>query len=176
LGLAGCQVRSPQGKAIASYLIAETIIAPDGTSNVITYFVDAGRRHATHPRHHGPSNRKPTLVCGDGLYILGMVMPGGEIQIRRSTDGAVWADAALPARMAVSTRSCPCGSEMGKRNLAATSTTQAGLGHSLSSDAGMSFASASAALASDHASRSALACPTAKHRCYLAFGDYPSKR
>ena len=32
---------------MASYLIAETIIAPNGTSSVITYVVDAGRRHAS---------------------------------------------------------------------------------------------------------------------------------
>ena len=174
LGLAGCQARSPEGKAIASYLIAETIIAPDGTSSVITYFVDAGRRQATNPRHHGPSNRKPTLVCGDGMYILGMVKPAGEIQIRRSTDGAVWADAALPPGWQSAHAPTLAEAKWANGILSATSTMQAGLSFLLSADVGVSFAAASSSLAPESSPRFpfSLTCPTAKRRCYLAFGDY----
>lgn len=42
----------------------------------------------------------------------------------------------------------------------------------LSADAGVSFASSSMASASGPRFPFGLACPTAKRRCYLAFGDY----
>jgi hypothetical protein len=174
LGLAGCQARSPEGRAKAAYLLAETILNPDGTSGVISYFVDAGRRHATHPQHHGSSNRKPTLVCGDGLYLLGMVKPAGEIQIRRSTDGIVWADATLPPGWQSAHAPALAEAKWANGILAATSTTQTGLRFLLSANAGASFAAASSSMASPWRPRFpfGLTCPSAKRRCYLAFGDY----
>jgi hypothetical protein len=172
LGLAACQARSPQGEAISSYLIAETILAPDGTSSVITYFTDGARRQAGNPQYHGPSNRKPALLCGDGLYILGMVKPAGEILVRRSTDGAAWTDAALPPGWQSAHAPALAEAKWANAILAATFTTQDGLRFLLSADAGVSFGSASMTSAPGPRFPFGLACPTARSRCYLAFGDY----
>jgi hypothetical protein len=176
LGLVACQasIEIAGSRRRSAYLVAETILEPNGNSVVATYFADSQRRQLGNPQTQGKSNRKPTLSCGDGLFLVGMVEPSGEIQIRRSTDGVTWRNAKVPPGWI--SNYAPALAEANwvwGGIVAATSSDDHNGQYLLSLDAGNTFLAPNPLFPSNWGPNFpfGLTCPKNKHRCYLTNGD-----
>jgi hypothetical protein len=169
LGLVACEAVRPQSPAQA-YLVAETVIEVTGKSYVQTYFVDSQRHSSLPPKSHGQSNRKPSILCGMGFFILGFVDPKGEVQLQHSIDGVTWSHGQPAGLRSAHAPALAATWEGGI--IAATSTSESGMQFLFSENGGSSY-QGSPLVASPWRPRFpfGLSCATKKQHCYTAFGD-----
>jgi hypothetical protein len=96
LGLSACALAGPlPGRPSSRFLVASTDAV--GPLNAVTVVVADESLATRLSAQSFNTNYPPRVACGDSSLLVAFIDLGGELQVRRSTNGLIWSPVVMPA-------------------------------------------------------------------------------